>query len=61
MAADTPAQNGSDGEDDLREIILAIEKAQKLAMDGRYKFLTYLLEMAQLEAHNLVAQRTQSD
>ncbi|MCP5083443.1 MAG: hypothetical protein GY948_17290 [Alphaproteobacteria bacterium] len=55
MPVDTNAQNGSDGEDHLRELVLAIEKAQKLANAGRHKFLTYLLDMARLEVNGLRA------
>lgn len=57
MSVDTPVRDGSDEKDELRQITLAIENARKLAIDGRYRFLTYLLEMARLEARNLQAQR----
>ncbi len=57
MPADTSSQNGPDGEGPLQELVLTIEKARKLAIDGRYKFLTYLLDMAHLEARGLRAKQ----
>lgn len=43
----------SDNTADMRETIRAIEKAVALARGKNYRFLTYLLEMARLEAANL--------
>ncbi len=55
MSVDTSEQNGAGRESRLQEIVLTIEKARRLAIGGRYKFLTYLLDMACLEANGLLS------
>lgn len=37
----------------MRDMVRAIEKAIAMARQRKYRFLTYLLEMARLEAANL--------
>ncbi len=57
MSTDTSGPSGSDGAADLRETVIAIEKAVALSRANNHRFLTYLLEMARLEAAGLAGKR----
>ena len=57
MSIETSGPSGKDSTKDLQSAVRTIEKAIAVSRANNYRFLTYLLEMARLEAANLAGSR----
>ncbi len=53
MSIDTSKPTGSNDTTDLQETVRAIDEAILISRADNHRFLTYLLEMARLEAANI--------